>query len=99
MSDPKAQRADGCSVFFSLILGALFVLAFFFIEKVFIVKDINEPDTYISSQRKDKIDKFKLESATFIEKVDSFHIENNSSLESVMIKTINNYQTKSENSK
>jgi hypothetical protein len=99
MSDPKAQRADGCSVFFSLILGALFVLAFFFIEKVFIVKDINEPDTYISSQRKDKIDKFKLESATFIEKVDSFHIENNTSLESFMQNTINNYQTSSENSK
>jgi hypothetical protein len=99
MSDPKAQRADGCSVCFSLLLGALFVLAFFFFEKIFRVEDTNEPDTYISSERKEEIDKYKLESATFIEKVDSFHIENNTSLESFMQNTINIYQTSSENSK
>jgi len=99
MSDPKEQRADGCSLTFSLILGVLFVISFFFFEKLFMVEDENEPDSIISTQRKEKVDQFKLESVNFIEKVDSFHIENNSSLESVMIKTINNYQTKSENSK
>ena len=99
MSDPKEQQADGCSVTFSLILGVLFVISFFFFEKLFMVEDENEPDSIISTQRKEKVDQFKLESVNFIEKVDSFHIENNSSLESVMIKTINNYQTKSENSK
>lgn len=99
MSDPKEHRADGCSVTFSLILGVLFVISFFFFEKLFMVEDENEPDSIISTQRKEKVDQFKLESVNFIEKVDSFHIENNSSLESVMIKTINNYQAKSENSK
>ena len=70
MSDPKAQRADGCSVFFSLLLGALFVLAFFFFEKIFRVEDTNEPDTYISSQRKEEIDKYQIVHWDgFIEKV------------------------------
>ena len=35
MSDPKLQRADGCSVFFSLIIGIILVSAYFLFQVYF----------------------------------------------------------------
>ena len=51
MSDPKEQRADGCSVFFSILLGLLFVCSFFIIQQFFVIND-EASDDMISSERK-----------------------------------------------
>ena len=48
----------------------------------------NEPDTiYLNAEKGRELINTNLNQSTFIEKVDSFHIENNTSLESCHAKT------------
>ena len=71
MSDPKEQRADGCSVFFSILLGLLFVCSFFIIQKFFVIND-ETSDDMISSERKKKISSYSNDSELFKSKIVSF---------------------------
>ena len=94
MSDPKLQRADGCSVFFSLIIGIILVSAYFLFQMFFDEKNENVSKKRISDQRSVKIMEFKNDSTTFESKIIEYHNEKNSSLESAMKKTTDSYRPK-----
>lgn len=96
MSDPKEQRADGCSVFFSILLGLLFVCSFFIIQKLFNFSDETSEDM-ISSERKKKISSYSNDSELFKSKVDSFYLDKNFSLESSMNETVRKYKSDPQN--
>ena len=91
MSDPRLQRADGCSVFISLILGLLFVSAYFIFQIFFDIEEISDTNPQISEQRRQKVENYEINSAQFENLVDQFHINTNSTLESSMLKTIEKY--------
>ena len=94
MSDPKLQRADGCSVFFSLIIGIILISAYFLFQMFFDDKNMVASKEMISKQRSEKIMKFKKDSKAFEEKIINFHNEENSNLESVMNKITDTYRSK-----
>ena len=96
MSDPKEQRADGCSVFFSILLGLLFVCSFFIIQKFFNFSDETSEDM-ISSERKKKISSYSNDSKLFKSKVDLFYLDKNFSLESSMNETVRKYKSDPQN--
>jgi hypothetical protein len=93
MSDPKLQRADGCSVFFSLILGILLVSAYFLFQMFFDIDKNSDPTQIITDQRKEKVDQYNQNSLSFESKIDNFHFEKNSSIETEMLKTAESYMT------
>lgn len=93
MSDPKLQRADGCSIFFTLILATVIILSFYFIPKIFPPDPTPPASEEISKQRQQKIDAHKLEAEKFENRIDSQHSENNSSIESVMQKVVDDYES------
>lgn len=94
MSDPKLQRADGCSVFFSLIIGIILVSAYFLFQVYFDEENNVESQSMISDQRSKKIMEFKNDSNIFESKIINFHNEKNSSLESAMQKITESYRPK-----
>tara|TARA_B100002019_G_C21010736_1_gene469882 strand:- start:136 stop:435 length:300 start_codon:yes stop_codon:yes gene_type:complete len=98
MSDPIKQRADGCSVFFSLILGVVFVSAYFIFENFAQDDTKTRADSMISNERSEKVSKYNLESDLYMKKIDDYHKDNNSSLESVMKKTTDLYTSNKLNS-
>ena len=65
MSDPKLQRADGCSVFFSLIIGIILVSAYFLFQLYFNDENKVESNNMVSDQRSKKIMEFKKDSKKF----------------------------------
>jgi hypothetical protein len=93
MSDPKLQRADGCSIFFTLILATIAILAFYFIPKFFTTEPPPPVSGDISNERLEKIDAHKLEAEKFENRIESHHSENNSSIESVMQKVVEDYES------
>ena len=95
MSDPKLQRADGCSVFISLIIGLLFVSAYFIFQIFFDIEEISDSNPLISEQRRQKVKNYEINSAQFNDLVDQFHSNTNSTLESSMLKTIDKYSNDS----
>ena len=97
MSDPKQQRADGCSVFFSLLLGLVFVSAYFLFQMFFDIEESTDSNPIISEQRRSKVESYENNSAQFEYSVDQFHRNSNSTLESSMLKTVENYTTGSQN--
>ena len=94
MSDPKLQRADGCSVFFSLIIGIILISAYFFFQMYFDDEYNVESKEMILNQRSKKIMEFKNDSNTYESKIITFHNEKNSSLESAMKKITDSYRPK-----
>ena len=99
MSDPKLQRADGCSVFFSLLLGLLLVSAYFLFQMFFDIDENDNATQIISDQRTEKVTQYKNNSLSFENKIKNFHIERNSSIESVMLKTTEFYNSNDNQSK
>ena len=88
MSDPKLQRADGCSIFATLIVAAILISAFYFIQD-FVEQDEPSPvseDT--TKQRLKKIELHRSEAKKFNGMIDAIHSENNSSLETIMREVI-----------
>ena len=94
MSDPKLQRADGCSVFFSLIIGIILISAYFLFQMFFDDKNMVASKEMILKQRSEKIMMFKKDSNTFEAKIINFHNEKNYSLESAMNKITDSYRSK-----
>lgn len=94
MSNPSNQRADGCSVFFSILLGLLFVGSYFLFQQFFDIEDDKKITDMISNERAVKISAFSNESAKFINNVDTFYSDKNFSLRSAMEETLNSYNTK-----
>ena len=97
MSDPKLQRADGCSVFFSLLLGLIFVSAYFLFQMFFDFEESADTNPVISEQRRKKVESYETNSAQFEHSVDQFHRSSNSTLESYMLKTVDKYSADSQN--
>ena len=91
MSDPRQLRADGCSVFISLVLGLIFISAYFIFQIFFDIEESSDTNPLISEQRRQKVEDFQTNSAQFENYVDQFHNDTNSTLESSMLKTIEIY--------
>jgi hypothetical protein len=97
MSDPKLQRADGCSVFFSLLLGLIFVSAYFLFQIFFDIEESADTNPVVSEQRRKKVESYETNSSQFENSVDQFHRSSNSTLESSMLQTLEKYTTGSQN--
>ena len=97
MSDPRQQRADGCSVFISLILGLIFISAYFIFQIFFDIEESTDSNPIISEQRRSKVESYENNSAQFEYSVDQFHRNSNSTLKSSMLKTVEKYTAGSQN--
>ena len=83
---------------FSLILGVVFVSAYFIFENFAQDDTKTRADSMISNERSEKVSKYNLESDLYMKKIDDYHKDNNSSLESVMKKTTDLYTSNKLNS-
>ena len=84
MSDPKLQRADGCSIFATLIVAAIIITAFFFIQEIFREDEPLPVSADTTKERLRNIELHRMESEKFNQMVESLNEEKNSSMESVM---------------
>lgn len=84
MSDPKLQRADGCSIFATLIVAAIIITAFFFIQEIFRQDEPLPVSEDTTKERLEKIELHRIESEKFNQMVESSNEDKNSSMESVM---------------
>jgi len=84
MSDPKLQRADGCSIFATLIVAGILISSFYFVQGLFQQDKPAPVSDETSKKRLEVIELHKTESGQFKGMVDSIHSQNNSSLEAVM---------------
>ena len=99
MSDPTNQRADGCSIFFTLLSVVAISLLFVWIHGIFQpeqVEDVSENNRRI---RMKKISNFTNENNAFVDKINAFHSESNSSLEDSMKMIVSGYQKPSSEKK
>lgn len=94
MSETNLNRADGCSVFFSLLIGLFLVSAYFLFQMFFDIEENSNATQMITNQRVEKVAEYKENSRIFTDKIDLFHAENNSSIESQMLKTTKSYNPK-----
>lgn len=94
MSDSELNKADGCDIFFSLLIVVVLFTGFF------IFKAVTEPDEplnvdYKTEQiRKSKIASHENSNETYNAKLETFHSENNSTMEKVMKSVISQYKSK-----
>lgn len=91
MSNPREQRADGCSIFFTLIIVTLLSCAFLWVHNILQPDKPNDITSMTDLDRAGKIQSFHKENAAYNFKIEQFHLENNSSLEVFMNKTVNHY--------
>ena len=91
MSNPREQRADGCSIFFTLILVTLLSCAFLWVHSILQPDKPNDITSMTDLDRAGKIQSFHKENAAYNLKIEEFHLENNSSLEVFMNKTVTHY--------
>ena len=93
MSEPEVQKADGCSAFFSIVTV---VLVAFLIIGLYNLLQPNEPDSptsAIDEGRVEKVKEYEAENADYLDKIDSYHSERNSSLQGVMEKVSEGYRS------
>jgi len=93
MSDPNLQRADGCSIFATLIVALILLPAFYFIQKAINAEAPPVATQDITQERINKIKAYEAESVEFSNTINSFYSEQNSSFESVMQQVIDRYET------
>ena len=80
MSDSELNKADGCDIFFSLIIVIVLLAGFF------IFQAISEPDEPLDVDNKteqiriDKIAEHKAIDSAYNSQIDIFHSDNNSSM-------------------
>jgi hypothetical protein len=91
MSNSTLQRADGCSVFFSLIVATVLVFAFFILRQCLPSEELSPVDNRVINERIEKVAAYRSEEGNFTEAIDRAHAEMNSSLESVMQEIANEY--------
>jgi hypothetical protein len=93
MSNSTLQRADGCSVFFSLIVATVLVFAFFILRQCLPTEELAPVDNRVINERLRKVAAYRSEEGNFTEAIDRAHAEMNSSLESVMQGIVNEYSS------
>ena len=91
MSSPQLQRADGCSVTFSLIVATILVFSFFFVRQCISFEEAAPVDQREQDERRKKVAAYRSEEGKFTASVDTAHAEMNSSLEIVMQATVDAY--------
>jgi hypothetical protein len=91
MSNSTLQRADGCSVFFSLIVATILVFAFFILRQCLPTEEQSPVDNRVINERIKKVAAYRAEEGDFTESIDRAHAEINSSLESVMRDIVTEY--------
>ena len=98
MSDPKEQRADGCSIFFTVITVILVSLAFVLIHEYLQPEPPEGASLMTDQQRVSKISQYHEENVAYNLAIDTFHSDRNSSLEQFMLKTVEVYKPDSNRS-
>ena len=88
MSETKLQRADGCSIFATLIIAVIVIFAFFFIQEMFRQDEPLPVSEDITNDRLKNIELHRMESEKFNQMVESLNDDKNSSMESVMLNVI-----------
>ena len=91
MSSPQLQRADGCSVTFSLIAATILVFSLFFVRQCISWEEAAPVDQHEQDERRKKVAAYRSEEGKFTTAVDNAHAEMNSSLEIVMQATVDAY--------
>ena len=99
MSDPQVNKADGCSVFFSVIIIAVLAVLIVGLYNFFQPKDPIDATSAIDQQRADKIGDHRIDNANYLNKIDTFHADKNSSLQTVMEKVADSYRPNSNSNK
>ena len=94
MSNSTLQRADGCSVFFSLIVATVLVFAFFILRQCLPTEELSPVDNRVINERIKKVAAYRSEEGNFTEAIDRFQADMNSSLESVMQDIVKGYSSK-----
>ena len=91
MSDPKLQRANGCGIFATLIVSAILISAFIFIQKIFEREPQPVATQEITDERLRKIEAYETEAEKFSAEVHLHHAERNSSIDSVLQGVVERY--------
>ena len=92
MSDPKNQRADGCSVFFTFLVLALLLSGFYLAQRTF-EPDVPAPvNEAIDSARIAKAQAHRDQNEQFLSSVDNFHAERNTTIVSSMESVLKTYR-------
>ena len=73
MSETKLQRADGCSIFATLIIAGIVVFAFFFIQEIFEQDKPAPVSEDTTNQRLEKIELHLSETEKFNDMIESTH--------------------------
>jgi hypothetical protein len=94
MSDPELKKADGCDIFFSLIIVIVLLAGFFIFQAMSEPDDPLAVDHRTEQERIKKIAVHNAIDSEYNSQIDSFHSENNSSIEKVMTNIINQYKGK-----
>ena len=99
MSDPQVNKADGCSVFFSVIIVAVLAVLIVGLYNFFKPEDPIAPTSAMDEQRAGKIEDHRIDNAHYLNKIDTFHAEKNSSLQTAMEKVADSYRPNSNSNK
>jgi hypothetical protein len=94
MSDQELNKADGCDVFFSVIIALVLLSGFVVFQYLAEPAKPLDSDYQIDKTRLEKIESHKKVNSLYNTKIEKFHSENNSSMESVMNKVISTYSKK-----
>jgi len=92
MSDPKNQRADGCSVFFTFLVLALLLSGFYLAQRTFEPEAPASVNEAIDSVRTAKAQAHRVQNEKFLSLVDDFHAEQNTTIESSMKSVLQTYR-------
>jgi hypothetical protein len=93
MSDPSNQRADGCSVFFTIIILGVLLSVFYVAHKFFEPESPAPVTQAVDSMRRAKVADHRVQSDAFVSAIDQFHKERNSTLEDSMHSTLSKYKS------
>ena len=91
MSDPKEQRADGCGIFFTIIIVVIVSVSFIFIQKFLQPDEPSDTSLMTDEQRAAKIEEFHQSNEIYNQNILNYHAEKNSSLEDAMVKILTDY--------
>ena len=93
MSEPEVQKADGCSSFFSLFTVGIVAILIVGLYNLLQPNEPDSPTSAIDEGRFEKVKEYEAENADYLEKIDSYHSERNSSLQGVMKNVSEGYRS------
>ncbi|MDG1138831.1 MAG: hypothetical protein P8N49_04855 [Opitutales bacterium] len=97
MSKPTEQRADGCSIFFTLIIVVLLSSAFIWIHSILQPNEPGDVSLMTDKDRAQKIESHQKENQIFISRINQYHSDQNSSLNVIMSNVVSKYNTLEKN--